>query len=81
MNDRSPPSEISIRVRPSGPYVVVGPVRILDHQGREFVSPQENTPGKKGIALCRCGHSGQRPFCDGSHRTTGFAAEETAQDI
>jgi CDGSH-type Zn-finger protein len=65
---------IVIRCRENGPYLLQGPIRILDHQGNEFTIP----PGKDNIALCRCGKSNRKPFCDGSHRTTGFQAAETA---
>ncbi len=61
-----------IRCRENGPYVLQGPVKIVDHLGNEF----EILPGKDTIALCRCGCSKMRPFCDGSHRTCGFAAPE-----
>jgi CDGSH-type Zn-finger protein len=63
-----------IRCRENGPYVIQGAVKIVDHLGNEFVVP----PGKDTIALCRCGQSKNRPFCDGSHRTCGFQAAETA---
>jgi len=66
--------EVVIRCRENGPYVIQGPVRIVDHQGNEFTPP----PGKPVIALCRCGQSGNRPFCDGSHRQAGFQAGEQA---
>jgi CDGSH-type Zn-finger protein len=65
---------IVIRCRENGPYLLQGPVRIVDHQGNEFAIP----PGKDNVALCRCGRSVKKPFCDGSHRTTGFQAAETA---
>jgi CDGSH-type Zn-finger protein len=65
---------VVIRCREHGPLVVRGPVRILDHLGNEFTPP----PGKDNIALCRCGQSGNRPFCDGSHRDAGFQASEQA---
>jgi len=65
---------VVIRCRENGPYVVTGPVKVLDHHGREFVVPA----GKDNVALCRCGHSQNRPFCDGSHRGCGFQAAEEA---
>jgi CDGSH-type Zn-finger protein len=49
-------------------------VRVLDHQGNEFVPP----PGKDNVALCRCGASRNKPFCDGSHRACGFQANNLA---
>ncbi len=66
---------IVIRCRENGPYLVQGPVRVVDHLGNEFVIP----PGKEFVALCRCGHSARRPFCDGSHKQCGFQAAELAQ--
>ena len=63
-----------IRCRENGPLVIQGAVRIVDHHGQEWTPP----PGKDTIALCRCGHSQNKPFCDGSHRTCGFIAAETA---
>jgi CDGSH-type Zn-finger protein len=63
-----------IRCRENGPLVVQGPVQVVDHLGNEFTLPQ----GKETIALCRCGHSGNRPFCDGSHKRVEFRAPETA---
>jgi CDGSH-type Zn-finger protein len=32
--------------------------------------------GKVVTALCRCGHSKNKPYCDGSHRTSGFRGEK-----
>jgi CDGSH-type Zn-finger protein len=63
-----------IRCRENGPLVVQGAVKVVDHHGNEFPIP----PGKDVVALCRCGQSRNRPFCDGSHRTCGFLAPETA---
>jgi CDGSH-type Zn-finger protein len=59
-----------IRCRENGPLVLQGAVKIVDHLGNEFPLPA----GKETIALCRCGQSQSKPFCDGSHRTCGFQA-------
>ncbi len=69
------PDPLVIRTRENGPLVIQGPIKVVDHLGNEFVLPT----GKDTIALCRCGHSRNKPFCDGSHRTCGFQAAETAQ--
>jgi len=63
-----------VRCRENGPLVMEGPVKVVDHQGREFPLPA----GKEKVALCRCGQSASRPFCDGSHRDRGFQAAELA---
>ncbi len=63
-----------IRCRENGPLVIQGPFKIIDHQGNEFVQPT----GKAAVALCRCGASRNKPFCDGSHRACGFQAAELA---
>jgi CDGSH iron-sulfur domain-containing protein 3 len=73
-------AEIKIRLRPNGPLVIegVGPLdavlQIVDHQGNPFTIPAN----KPVIALCRCGHSSNKPFCDGAHKNCGFLAEELA---
>jgi CDGSH-type Zn-finger protein len=64
-----------IRCRENGPYVIQGPVKVVDHLGNAF----ELAADKPSVALCRCGHSQSRPFCDGSHRHCGFQAAETAK--
>jgi CDGSH-type Zn-finger protein len=51
-----------------GPYIVRGTFQVLDQAGNEIM------PGRRTIALCRCGKSRTRPFCDGTHRLTGFRA-------
>ena len=58
---------VEIKVRDNGPYKVTGPVRLIDAEGGEFELP----PGE-AIALCRCGQSQTKPFCDASHKTSGF---------
>jgi CDGSH-type Zn-finger protein len=62
-----------IRCRENGPLVVpAGAFRLVDHLGNEFPLPV----GKEVIALCRCGSSKNKPFCDGTHRTCGFQGTE-----
>jgi CDGSH iron-sulfur domain-containing protein 3 len=58
---------VEIKVRDDGPYKVTGPVRLIDAEGNEFVVPEG-----RAIALCRCGSSETKPFCDKSHKSTGF---------
>lgn len=63
-----------IRCRANGPLVVEGPVTVVDAAGNPFPLRGD----KPHVALCRCGHSAQKPFCDGSHTRTGFQAAEIA---
>ena len=65
---------VVIRCRENGPLVVQGPITIIDHLGNAFTIPAD----KPAVALCRCGHSQRRPFCDGTHKTCGFMAAELA---
>ncbi len=65
------PDEITIRIRDNGPLIVRGGVKLIDGARGEF--PEENV-----IALCRCGHSSNKPFCDGAHETVGFKSEPRA---
>lgn len=66
-------SELRVEVRRNGPYKLVGPVTVVDSEGRRFELP----PGK-AVALCRCGYSQTKPFCDASHRRVGFVADDGA---
>lgn len=64
----------TIRLRKNGPYVVDGEdVRVVDWNGVEYVVDRQP------IALCRCGGSARKPFCDGSHARRGFEAAEGAE--
>ncbi|MGC9335340.1 MAG: CDGSH iron-sulfur domain-containing protein [Anaerolineae bacterium] len=64
-------SEVSIRGRADGPYLIEGKARYVDEAGEEHV-----TEGKV-VALCRCGGSSRKPFCDGTHRKVEFKADAT----
>ncbi len=61
-----------IKVRDNGPYLVSGEVRLVDASGNAFTTQET-------FALCRCGHSANKPFCDGTHSREGFASEFPAQ--
>ena len=64
---------VEIKVRDNGPYKVTGPVRLVDAQGGVF-----ELPAGGALALCRCGRSATKPFCDATHRDTGFESCERA---
>jgi CDGSH-type Zn-finger protein len=66
-------SDVVIKARHNGPYLVTGPVTLTDADGNEY--PLE---AGRNTALCRCGGSTTKPFCDGTHSTIGFAAAERA---
>ena len=53
---------------PNGPYLLRGDFRLTDPNGAEI------DPHRKTIALCRCGASRRKPFCDGTHKLIGFRA-------
>jgi CDGSH-type Zn-finger protein len=57
-----------------GPLLVRGPVRLVDQDGDEI------TAGREPIALCRCGRSRMRPFCDGTHKLVRFRAPSGAEE-
>ncbi len=65
-----------ITVNHNGPLRLEGDVEILDPQGKAF-----GLAGRISVALCRCGHSANKPFCDGSHKTTGFTDQVVARDL
>ena len=65
-------TEVRITVRENGPYLVKGPITILDADGNEHRTDRDI------VALCRCGGSTTKPFCDATHSKIGFAAAERA---
>ncbi len=66
------PEETTIDARPNGPLYVRGRVRILGPGGQLIRADTR-------LALCRCGHSGNKPFCDGTHRRVGFRTTGPAE--
>ncbi len=69
-------SETTIKVRNAGPLLVTGSFTITDADGNVF-----GLAGRTQVALCRCGQSEQKPFCDGSHRGAGFDSVCPARDL
>lgn len=65
----------SVTITPyrDGPLLVRGPFVLVDQDGHEIEVDRAT------VALCRCGRSRQRPFCDGTHRLTRFTAPGTAE--
>ena len=66
-------SDVKIIVRRNGPYLVQGPVTLIDADGNQY-----DLTGKQQFSLCRCGASVNKPFCDGTHSRIGFQAAEAA---
>jgi CDGSH-type Zn-finger protein len=67
---------INITPKKNGPYLVTGDLSQLtltDADGNRY-----DLTGKQAIALCRCGASVNKPFCDGAHSKIGFQAAEAA---
>lgn len=56
---------LKIEVTPNGPYIIKTECLVVHHDGKE-----ETKTGT--VALCRCGASSNKPYCDGSHRKNGF---------
>jgi len=85
-NAKTPPKNVAkIKVSKNGPYLVSGgiPIQkqiiIADSDGTaiEWQPSTKYAPQEK-YALCRCGHSKNKPFCDGTHVKIGFDGTETA---
>ncbi|MEP0822383.1 MAG: CDGSH iron-sulfur domain-containing protein [Ignavibacterium sp.] len=66
----------TITVRNNRSLRIEGDFEILDEQGNKF-----DLGGRTSVALCRCGHSKDKPFCDGSHREAGFQSEVKARAL
>jgi CDGSH-type Zn-finger protein len=60
--------KVTMRVKPNGSIRVTGTVDFVDADGNLIET-------KTDFSLCRCGHSKEKPMCDGSHREAGFQAE------
>jgi 3-phenylpropionate/trans-cinnamate dioxygenase ferredoxin subunit len=63
-------ADVTIRPTKNGPLIVEGAVELFDTEGNKITSD------KPRLALCRCGASSNKPFCDGTHSQIGFQAGE-----
>lgn len=66
--DGATPPAVTVKVFPGGPYMLTGDVLVSNPDGSV-------TRRLSKVALCRCGQSGTKPFCDGSHTRVGFTGE------
>jgi len=65
-----------VTVFSNGPLRVEGDFTIVDQEGKEF-----GLGGRTAVTLCRCGHSANNPFCDGTHKRNNFVAPSEARDL
>jgi CDGSH-type Zn-finger protein/uncharacterized Fe-S cluster protein YjdI len=68
----APPPSNSLRVGADGPVFATGRLVILDAERRELCRETR-------VALCRCGASGNKPYCDGAHKAAGFRDPGTVE--
>jgi 3-phenylpropionate/trans-cinnamate dioxygenase ferredoxin subunit len=69
--ETEPMADVTIEVIKNGPYIVKGVIELKDADGNSYSV-------EKRTALCRCGASTEKPFCDGTHSKIGFQAAEKA---
>jgi CDGSH-type Zn-finger protein len=66
-------ADVTIQVLDNGPVLVSGSFEIQDGSGNTFT-----VDASRPAAICRCGHSENKPFCDGAHKTCGFSSSVKA---
>jgi len=69
-------SDFKVTVRSNGPLRLEGDITLTDQDGNAF-----GLAGRTTVSLCRCGHSGNKPFCDGTHNKVGFESVCPARDL
>jgi CDGSH-type Zn-finger protein len=72
-DERSRDAPVRVTPYQDGPYLLRGPFELIDQDGNVIET------GRRTVALCRCGRSQTRPFCDGTHKLVGFAAPSGAE--
>jgi len=65
-----------VTVNNNGPIRIEGDFTIHDPEGKEY-----GLAGRKVMSLCRCGHSQNKPFCDGNHKAQGFESSCPAREL
>ena len=74
MDDAPPtPRPTTVKAVRNGPLQLKGTFRVLAPHGDEY-----DLDGQRIVLLCRCGRSQTQPFCDSSHKRTGFESADTA---
>ena len=65
--------QTEVNVAKNGPYTIKGPLTLIGPDGEEW----DDLPDGKPVALCRCGRSDSKPFCDGTHTRSDFDSNPT----
>jgi CDGSH-type Zn-finger protein len=65
-----------VTVFSNGPMRVEGDFTVVDQDGKEF-----GLGGRTAVTFCRCGHTGNAPFCDGTHKRQNFVSPIEARDL
>lgn len=73
MTDTPPPRPTTVKAVHNGPLQVKGTLTLLGPDGEAY-----DVSGRHFVLLCRCGHSKNKPFCDGSHTRVGFTSDDRA---
>ncbi len=60
----------------NGPIRIEGEFELVDQEGHKF-----GLGGRTAVSLCRCSHSDNKPFCDGSHKRQNFTSSISASDL
>lgn len=64
-------NKVTIKINDNGSIRITGDVELIDAEGNRFET-------KPSFSLCRCGHSENKPFCDGTHKKIGFESAPRA---
>jgi CDGSH-type Zn-finger protein len=69
-------AEVKVTVVNNGPLLIDGVVDMVDQEGHAY-----GLGGRTKVGLCRCGASERKPFCDGSHKKSGFQSTVQAHEL